>query len=69
MNEWVPTTRHANALLELWSLESQAAPRVEHRVNGGGAVRLMIHYRVASNRNHARRSASSIQTSIRLVVA
>jgi hypothetical protein len=69
MSERVPTTRHANALLELWSIESQAEPRVEHIVSGVGAVRLKIHYRVASNRNHARRSASSIQTSIRLVVA
>src|ERR1017187_8990698 len=40
-----------------------------HRENGGGAVRLKIHHRVASNRNHARRSASSIQISIKLVVA
>jgi hypothetical protein len=69
MSESVPTTRHANALLELWPLEPKAAPRVGHRENGGGAVRLKIHYRVASNRNHARRSASSIQISIRLVVA
>lgn len=38
-------------------------------VSGAGAVGLKIPYRVASNRNHARRSASSIQTSIRLVVA
>jgi hypothetical protein len=37
--------------------------------NGSGAVRSKIHYRVASNKNHARRSASSIQISIKLVVA
>jgi hypothetical protein len=60
---------YANVLLEFRSLESQASPQIEHRVNCGCAVRLKIHYRVASNRNHARRSASSIQTSIRLVVA
>jgi hypothetical protein len=60
---------HANALLEVWSLESLKEPRVEYRVNGDGAVGLKIHYRVASNRNHARLSASSIKTSIKLVVA
>ncbi len=69
MSERAPTARHANALLELRPLESKAEPRVGRRENSGGAVRLKIHYRVASNRNHARRSASSIQISIRLVVA
>jgi len=35
-----PATRYANPLLELRSLKSKAAPRVEHRVSGVGAVRL-----------------------------
>jgi hypothetical protein len=60
---------HADPLLELRPLESWAATRVGHRENGAGAAKLNIHYRVASNRNHARRSASSIQISIKLVVA
>jgi len=69
IGERVPTMRHATALRELCSLELKAERRFGHRVSGGGTFRLKTHYLVDSNRNHARRSASSIQISIRLVVA